>query len=232
MRIVSFARLLIPQLQTLREMFTFAPSIQPVMKKTLFALLVMLSVATGAAAQKFAYVDTQYILESLPEYKSAQQQLDRISIQWQKEIEVKFGEIDKMYKDFQAESVLLTDDMKKKREEEIIDKETAAKELQKQRFGKGGDLLKKRQDLVKPVQDKIYNSIKEIATAKNYAVVFDKSSDLTMLFTNPKYDISDQVLESMGFTPGQKNDDQDNSDKGGSNSPAGGGSPSSPTNKK
>jgi outer membrane protein len=175
--------------------------------------LVLFSVTTTLTAQKFAYVDTQYILENLPEYKSAQQQLDRISIQWQKEIEVKFGEIDKMYKDFQAESILLTDDMKKKREEEIIDREQAAKELQKQRFGKGGDLLKRRQDLVKPVQDKIYNAIKEIATAKNYGVVFDKSSDLTMLFTNPKYDISDQILENLGYTPGQKNDGKEG-DKG------------------
>jgi outer membrane protein len=183
------------------------------MKKFFFAILVLFSVTSTLTAQKFAYVDTQYILENLPEYKSAQQQLDRISIQWQKEIEVKFGEIDKMYKDFQAESILLTDDMKKKREEEIIDREQAAKELQKQRFGKGGDLLKRRQDLVKPVQDKIYNAIKEIATAKNYAVVFDKSSDLTMLFTNPKYDISDQILENLGYTPGQKNDGKE-SDKG------------------
>jgi len=210
-------------------MITFAPSIQPVMKKLILALLVFFAVSSSVSAQKFAYVDTQYILENLPEYKSAQQQLDRISIQWQKEIEVKFAEIDKMYKDFQAESILLTDDMKKKREEEIIDKEQAAKELQKQRFGKGGDLLKKRQDLIKPVQDKIYNAIKEIATTKNYAVVFDKSSDLTMLFTNPKYDISDQVLESLGFTPGQKGDDQDSNDKGGGSSPS---SPTPPTNKK
>ena len=166
----------------------------------------------SVSAQKFAYVDTEYILENLPEYKSAQQQLDRISLQWQKEIEAKFAEIDKMYNDFQVEAILLSDDMKKKREEEIIDKEKAAKELQKQRFGKGGDLLKRRQELIKPVQDKIYNSIKEIATTKNYAVVFDKASDLTMLFTNPKYDISDQVLESMGYTP-SKGVDDDGSDK-------------------
>ena len=198
------------------------------MKKILFAILVMFSVTSTLTAQKFAYVDTQYILENLPEYKSAQQQLDRISIQWQKEIEVKFGEIDKMYKDFQAESILLTDDMKKKREEEIIDREQAAKELQKQRFGKGGDLLKRRQDLVKPVQDKIYNAIKEIATTKNYAVVFDKSSDLTMLFTNPKYDISDQILENLGYTPGQKNDGNE-TDKG---SDSGTGSPSANPPKK
>jgi outer membrane protein len=207
-------------------MFTFAPSIQPVMKKLLLSLAIVFLGMTVVSAQKFAYVDTQYILENLPEYKSAQQQLDRISIQWQKEIEAKFAEIDKMYTDFQAESILLTDDMKRKREEEIIDKEKEAKELQKQRFGKGGDLLKKRQDLIKPVQYKIYNAIKEIATAKNYAVVFDKSSDLTMLFTNPKYDISDQVLESLGFTPGQGSDDSDDSSK-----PSSPSSPSSPNKK-
>ena len=194
-------------------MFIFAPSIQPVMKKLIFSLVLLFLGASAATAQKFAYLDTQYILENLPEYKSAQQQLDRISIQWQKEIEAKFSEIDKMYTDFQAESILLTDDMKSKREEEIIDKEKEAKELQKQRFGKGGDLLKRRQDLIKPVQDKIYNAIKEIATTKNYAVVFDKSSDLTMLFTNPKYDISDDVLESMGYTPGQNADDSDSDTK-------------------
>lgn len=180
------------------------------MKKILLSLLLPCLLVTGLSAQKFSYVDTQYILDNLPEYKSAQQQLDRMSVQWQKEIEAKFAEIDKMYRDFQAEAILLTDDMKKKREEEIIDKEKAAKELQKQRFGKDGDLLKKRQELIKPLQDKIYNAIKEIATAKNYAVVFDKSSDLTMLFTNPKYDISDQVLENMGFTPAKKDKDDDN----------------------
>lgn len=183
------------------------------MKRALLLIATFLLSYTGIQAQKFAYVDSQYILDNLPEYKSAQQQLDRISLQWQKEIEAKFAEIDKMYRDFQAEAILLTDEMKRKREEEIIDKEKAAKELQKQRFGKGGDLLKKRQELIKPIQDKVYNAIKDIATAKNYAVVFDKSSDLTMMYTNPKYDISDDVLDSLGFQPGKKskNDKDDDS---------------------
>jgi len=183
------------------------------MKRALLLIATFLLSYTGIQAQKFAYVDSQYILDNLPEYKSAQQQLDRISLQWQKEIEAKFAEIDKMYRDFQAEAILLTDEMKRKREEEIIDKEKAAKELQKQRFGKGGDLLKKRQELIKPIQDKVYNAIKDIATAKNYAVVFDKSSDLTMMYTNPKYDISDDVLDNLGFQPGKKskNDKDDDS---------------------
>jgi len=195
-------------------MFSFALLKKPAMKKFAFSILLAIAVTSVASAQKFAYVDTQYILENLPEYKSAQSQLDRISLQWQKEIEVKFGEIDKMYKDFQAESILLTDDMKKKREEEIIDREKTAKELQKQRFGKGGDLLKKRQELIKPLQDKIYNAIKEIAQTKNLGAVFDKSSDLTMLYTNAKYDISDQVLENLGFTPASKNADDAGGDSG------------------
>lgn len=186
-----------------------------IMKKGLLTIFFFFAVFIELSAQKFSYVDTQYILDNIPDYKSAQQQLDKVSLNWQKEIETKFAEIDKMYKDFQAESVLMTDEMKKKREEEIIEKEKAAKELQKQRFGKGGDLLKKRQELVKPIQDKIYNSIKEIATAKNYAVVFDKSSDLTMLFTNPKYDISDQVLDNMGYSAAKRSkttEDDNNAD--------------------
>ena len=200
-------------------MFSFAPLKKPAMKKFVCSILLAFAVISVASAQKFAYVDTQYILENMPEYKSAQSQLDRISLQWQKEIEVKFAEIDKMYKDFQAESILLTDDMKKKREEEIIDREKTAKELQKQRFGKGGDLLKKRQELIKPLQDKIYNAIKEIAQTKNLGAVFDKSSDLTMLYTNAKYDISDQILENLGFTPASKSADDSGGDSGTSPTP-------------
>ncbi len=188
-------------------MITFAASEKPIMKKLLIGLFAILAFTASVSAQKFGFVDSQYILENIPEYKSAQQQLDRISLQWQKEIEAKFAEIDKMYKDFQAESILLSDDMKKKREDEIIDKEKAAKELQKQRFGKGGDLLKRRQELIKPIQDKVYNAIKDISTTKNYVAVFDKSSDLTILYTNPKFDISDAVLEEMGYTPAKKADD-------------------------
>jgi outer membrane protein len=195
-------------------MFSFALLKKPAMKKFVCSILLAFAVISAASAQKFAYVDTQYILENMPEYKSAQSQLDRISLQWQKEIEAKFAEIDKMYKDFQAESILLTDDMKKKREEEIIDREKTAKELQKQRFGKGGDLLKKRQELIKPLQDKIYNAIKDIAQTKNLGAVFDKSSDLTMLYTNAKYDISDQILENLGFTPASKSTDDAGGDSG------------------
>jgi outer membrane protein len=173
--------------------------------KKLFLLFLLTCAFTGASmAQKFAYVDTDYILANIPEYKSAKAELDKISIQWQKEIEARYADIDKLYKAYQAEQIYLPEDMKKKREAEIVNKEKEAKDLQKQKFGVDGELFKKRQELVKPLQDKVYTAIKTIADSKNYAVVFDKSSDLTMLYTNPKYDISDDVLESMGFKPGSK----------------------------
>ena len=157
-----------------------------------------------AHAQKYAYVDTQYILENISEYKAAQQQLDQISINWQKEIEAKYAVIDKLYKDYQAEQILLTEEMKRKREAEITTKEKEVKEFQKQKFGYDGELFKKKQELVKPLQDKIYNAVKKMATEQSYAVIFDKSSDLIMLYTNPKYDKSDDILLSMGYKAGNK----------------------------
>lgn len=177
--------------------------------KKLIVILAALVISAGAYAQKFAYVDSQYILDNIPEYKTAQAQLDKYSLQWQKEIEGKFDELDKLYKDFQADAILLTEEMRKKREAEILDKEKAAKELQKQRFGKDGDLFKKRQELVKPIQDKIYNALKDYSQTKNYAVVFDKSSDLTILYANPKYDISDEILDSMGYKRGDSEGEND-----------------------
>lgn len=189
------------------------------MKRILFTVLLTLTVVFGQS-QKFAYVDTQYILDNLPEYTEAQAQLDEMSLGWQKEIEGKFAEVDKMYKDYQAQSVLLPDDMKKKKEQDIVDKEKEAKNLQRQRFGKDGDLFKKRQELVKPIQEKLYNAIQEIATSSNYAVVFDKAGSLTMLFANPKYDVSDEVLDNLGASQsGRKGKGQQSGgDKGGSDS--------------
>jgi len=169
-------------------------------------------------AQKFAYVDTQYILDNIPEFAEAQAQLDEISSEWQKEIEAKFAEVDKMYKDYQTQSVLLPEDMKKKKEQEIIDREKDAKSLQRTRFGKDGDLFKKRQELVKPIQEKVYNAIQEIANNNNYAVVFDKGGSLTMMYANPKYDISDEVLDDLGASLGGRKSKGKSS---GSYSPAG-----------
>ncbi|MCX6247471.1 MAG: OmpH family outer membrane protein [Bacteroidetes bacterium] len=184
------------------------------MKKIIFTAVVFLFAFGMVHAQKFAYVDSQYILENLPEYTESQAQLDEVSAQWQKEIEAKFAEVDKMYQDYQAQAVLLPEDMKKKKEQEIVDREKEAKNLQRQRFGQNGDLMKKRQELVKPIQEKVYNAIQEIATNSNYSVIFDKAGALTILFANPKYDLSDEVLDNLGAastgrkgrsaTPGQK----------------------------
>jgi len=172
------------------------------MKKLFIVTSVVLISALTASAQKYAYVDSDYILSNIPEYKSAQQQIDNLSVQWQKEIETKYSEIDKLYKAFQAEQILLTEDMKKKRETEIITKEKEVKELQKSKFGVDGEIFKKRQELVKPVQDKVYNAIKDMAVKGTYAVVFDKASGTTMLYTNPKYDKSDLILTNMGVKKG------------------------------
>jgi outer membrane protein len=168
------------------------------MKKLILTSVVFFFSVVMVHAQKFAYVDSQYILDNLPEYTEAQAQLDEVSAQWQKEIEGKFAEVDKMYQDYQAQAVLLPEDMKKKKEQEIVDKEKEAKNLQRQRFGQNGDLMKKRQELVKPIQEKVYNAIQEIATSNNYSVIFDKAGALTILFANPKYDVSDEVLDNLG----------------------------------
>jgi len=167
--------------------------------KKLIVTSIILVFSITAFSQKFAVVDTEYILGKIPEYQIAQDRINDLSVEWQKEIEKKFADIDKLYKTFQAESAMLPEDMKTKREEEIIQKEKEAKDLQKKRFGSNGDLSKKRQELVKPIQDRIFAAIEDIATKSNFAVVFDKAGGLSMLYVNPKNDISDDVLESLGY---------------------------------
>ncbi len=153
----------------------------------------------GSYAQKFAYIDTEYILNNIPAYKQAQDQLDKLSEGWQREVENMYAEIDKMYRDYQAEKVLLTEEMKKKREEEIMNKEKAAKELQKKYFGQDGALFKKRDELIKPIQDEIYKAVKELATEGGYAIIFDSSAGASILYTDPKLDKSDAVLQKLGY---------------------------------
>lgn len=166
-------------------------------------VLMLITTAFTVQAQKFAYVDTEYILGNIPDYKEAQAELDKLSIEWQKQLERQYSEIDKMYKNYQAEQILLTEDMKTKREGEIIKKEKEAKEYQKQKFGVDGELFKKRQELVKPVQDKVYQAVQDVAVAGGLDIVFDKSSGLTMLYSNSKYNKSDAVLKKLGYTPGE-----------------------------
>ncbi len=169
------------------------------MKKAILIFAGFFALTSISFAQKMGYVDTEYILNQIPEYKAAKAELDKASGDWQKEIEVKYSEIDKLYKAYQAEQILLTDDLRKKRENEIINREKEAKDLQKQRFGVDGDLFKKRMELVKPIQDKVYNAVKTVAEKKSVAIIFDKASDMMMLYANPKYDLSDEILTFLGY---------------------------------
>jgi len=171
--------------------------------KTLTVVMIIAFTVKTASAQKFAYVDTEYILSNIPEYKEAQEELDKLSIEWQKQLERRYSEIDKMYKNYQAEQILLTEEMKIKREDEIIKKEKEAKEYQKLKFGVDGELFQKRQELVKPVQDKVYEAVQTVANMSSLDIVFDKSSGLTVLFSNAKYNKSDAVLKKMGYKPGE-----------------------------
>ena len=169
------------------------------MKKAIFILGIIIISNSFSFAQKYAYVDTEYILDNIPAYKAAQKELDDLSVKWQNQIEAKYAEIDKLYKAFQAEQVLLTEEMKRSRENEIIRKEKEVKDYQKAKFGVEGELFKTRQELVKPIQDDIYNAIKEIANTGSYAVIFDKSSQSNILYANSRYDKSDDVLKKLGY---------------------------------
>lgn len=168
------------------------------MKKLILTLAIIFTAFAFTQAQKYAYVDSDYILENIPEYQDALDILDEFSISWQKEIEEKFAEVDVLYREYQAEAVLLPEDMKRQRENEIIQKEKEAKDLQKKRFGRDGDLFLKRQELVQPIQEKVFNAIEEIAISNNYAFVFDRSGSLTIMYAQPKFDLSDDVLDEVG----------------------------------
>lgn len=168
------------------------------MKKFLITAAILLTTVFAASAQRYCVIDTKYILESIPDYKEAQKKLDAIADQWQKEIDAKFQEVDKMYKSYQAEQVMLTDELKRKREDEIVAREKDAKELQKKRFGYEGDLFKKREELVKPIQDRIYNAVQKLAASRQYDFVLDKSGGITVIFSDPKLDKSEDILKSLG----------------------------------
>jgi len=173
--------------------------------KSSLIFLFIIGITGFAQAQKFAYVDTDYILKNIPEYNMAQKQLDELSKQYQAEIEEKVAEVERLYKAFQTDAILLPADLKKQREEEILTKEKALSQLKRDRFGRDGDLFKKRQELVAPLQDKVFNAIKAYAEQKGLSIIFDKASGPTMLYANEKLDKSDDILQSMGYTPGESN---------------------------
>lgn len=186
--------------------------------KMSIALCALFLFSSLAKAQKFAYVDSEYILAQMPSYKSAQTQLDELSKEWQKEVDKKFNDIDKMYKEYQAMKILYTNDQKKKSENDIIEKEREAKKYQNDKFGFEGELFQKRTELVKPLQDKVYTAINNVAKSNGLDFIFDKSGDMLMLVSNPKYDRSDEVLEELGVVitegknnnlPGDSFDDKD-----------------------
>jgi len=169
------------------------------MKKLGILIFVVLLTSGVSFAQKFAFIDSEYILNNIPAYKSAQDQIDKLSAEWQKEVDGKYADIDKMYKNFQTEKVLLTDDMKTKREDEIVKKEQEVKDLQKKYFGRDGMLFKKRQELVKPIQDEVYNAVKDLSLEQGYTIIFDTSSNTGIIYSNPKSDKSDEILQKLGY---------------------------------
>jgi outer membrane protein len=151
------------------------------------------------AQQRYAVIDTKYILERIPAYKEADAKLKLIGEQWQKEIDDLQVQLDKMYKNYESEQFMLTEALKKKREDELFEKEKQVRDLQKKRFGYEGDLFKERQRLIKPVQDKVYDAIQKIATSRSYDFVLDKSEGITIIFADPKLDKSDDVLKELGI---------------------------------
>ncbi|MBE9661829.1 OmpH family outer membrane protein [Mucilaginibacter myungsuensis] len=172
------------------------------MKKVILTLALTLSAFGAAMAQRIAFADSEYILKHIPEYASAQKQLSVQSEQWQKEVDGKFAEIDRLYKAYQADQVLMTAEMKKRREAEIVDKEKAAKDFQRQKFGPDGELAQRSTILVKPIQERVAKAIQRVAETESYDFIFDKNSELIMLYANPRYDKSGLVITQLGLKPG------------------------------
>ena len=168
------------------------------MKKFLLIAFCSMLIGGIAQAQRYAIIDTKFILEKMPDYRDAQKNLDNIAANWQKEIDILQTELDKMYKDFDAEKVMLSADLLKKREDQLFIKEKTLRDLQRQRFGFEGDLFKKRQELVKPVQDKVYNAVQRLAVQRGYDFILDKSEGITVIFADPKLEKSEDVLKELG----------------------------------
>ncbi|WP_033565272.1 OmpH family outer membrane protein [Sphingobacterium sp. SYP-B4668] len=170
--------------------------------KKIFIILAFLTLTTsGAFAQRFAYVDSEYILKHIPEYVSAQKQLDDLSVQWQEEVDNKYGEIEKLYKAYQNDQVLLNEDMRRRREDEIVKKEKEAKEFQRQKFGYEGELYQQRIRLIKPIQDRVAKAIQDVASNQGLDIVLDKGNEVTFLYANPKLDKSNEIITKLGFKP-------------------------------
>ena len=170
------------------------------MKKILITAIMAIACAVGAQAQKFALVDMEYILSRVPSYEMANEQLNQISMRWQKEVEALAREAETMYKNYQSDMVFLTDEQKKAREAEIVAKEKESVELRNKYFGPEGELYKKRQSLMKPIQDDVYNAIKKLAEERGYQTIFDRASSADIVFASPRIDVSNEVLDKLGYS--------------------------------
>ncbi|WP_187264575.1 OmpH family outer membrane protein [Pontibacter beigongshangensis] len=175
------------------------------MKKYLLALLVSFSVCFVSEAQKFGYIDSDFILSKMPAYTKAQQELDKYTDAWQKEIETMHQEVEKLKQEYKAEEVLLTDEMKKKRQAELTKKESEVRDYQRKVFGYEGMMFKRRQDLIRPIQDEVFTAVEKVAKARGLQVVFDKSGDLVMIYTNPVHDYTEYVIEELGLASDKQN---------------------------
>ncbi len=167
--------------------------------KRLFIMLMVALRATAAQAQKFALVDMEYILKNIPAYERANEQLNQVSKKWQAEVDALQTEAQTMYKNYQNEAVFLSEEQKTKQEEAIVAKEKEAAELKKKYFGPDGELFKKRESLMTPIQDEIYNAVKDISEQKGYSLILDRASDAGIIFASPKVDISNEVLTKLGY---------------------------------
>lgn len=168
--------------------------------KKIMLMLVMAIVAVTANAQKFALMDMEYILKNIPAYERANEQLNQVSKKWQAEVEAINTEATTMYKNYQNEVVFLSQEQKKAKQEQIMQKEKEAADLKKKYFGPEGELFKKRESLMSPIQEEIYNAVKEISDLRGYSLVLDRASDTSIIFGSPKIDISNEVLEKLGYS--------------------------------
>ena len=170
------------------------------MKKIIISLAFVMVAVVGAYAQKFALVDMDYILRNVPSYEMANEQLNQVSQRWEREVTELSKEAETMYKNYQSEMIFLTDDQKKSREEELVAKEKEVTDLRYKYFGPEGELFKKRQSLMKPIQEDVYNAVKAVCEEKGYQVIFDRASSQSIVFASPKIDVSNEVLAKLGYS--------------------------------
>lgn len=170
------------------------------MKRIALIAIALVGSALGAMAQKFALIDMEYVLKNIPTYEIANEQVNQMSLRWQKEVDVLAEEADKMYKDYQSNMVFLTDEQKQKREKEITAKEKAAAELRQKYFGPEGDLFVLRQKLMEPIQDEVYNAVKAVSEERGFQCIFDRASSADIIFASPRIDISNEVLAKLGYS--------------------------------